>query len=133
MNDNRDNQSQQHRQREKVVAKAVRNRDQTRQRLLAQGRKLARRRAANVDHGRDDTDDKTDSTNTGPHSTVPSMDSNAQAAARHSHSTVPSRPKRSTVAPATRLYGLRLHARTRPDPETDDTAPNSPRDGGDGT
>jgi hypothetical protein len=119
-----DKRREQTRQRSQVVGKALRNRDETRRKLLVQGRALARRRAANVDD-RDRADSASESTNVSAHSTVPSTDSNAAAAARHSHSTVPTRPKGSTVPAADRLYGLCLYERLRPDGNT------AERDGGD--
>ncbi len=106
-------QREQNRQRDQVVAKAIRNRDETRRKLLAQGRELARRRAENVDRGRKHAEDVQSSTNVSAHSTKPSTDSNAEAAARHSHSTVPARPKGSTVPAAVRLYGLGLYEHIR--------------------
>jgi hypothetical protein len=122
---------EQARQRDRVVAKALRNRDETRRSLLAQGRKLARRRAENVDDDRDSTADADRSTNASAHSTVPSTDSNAAVAARHSHSSVPAQPKGSTVPAAARLYGLGLYRQIRP--ESDGAQPDadqSPPDGG---
>jgi hypothetical protein len=101
MTDNDEQKRRQRQQRDQVVAKAVRNRDETRRKLLAQGHKLARRRAENVERGDD----------SGP--TRPSLDSNAATAARHSHSTVPEQPTGSTVPAADRLYGLRLYRRLR--------------------
>jgi hypothetical protein len=124
-NSDTDQQEKQSRQREQVVAKAVRNRDRTRQSLLRQGRKLARRRAKNVECTRDDEDESDSSTIVSRHSTVPSVDSNERAAARHSHSTVPSRPKGSTVPAAPRLYGLDLHARLRSETESVDETPTA--------
>lgn len=119
MSDNHQQRRKQKQQRDQVVAKAVRNRDETRQKLLAQGRELARRRAENVDRSRERTEDAPQSTNASAHSTVPPTDSNEEAAARHSHSTVPARPKGSTVPAAVRLYGLELyeHIRTGADGE----------------
>lgn len=105
---------EQTRQRNQVIAKALRNRDETRRKLLAQGRKLARRRAENIDHGSDCADQATQSTNVSAYSTMPSMESNEAAAARHSHSTVPAQPKGSTVPAADRLYGLSLYERLYP-------------------
>jgi hypothetical protein len=117
-------QQKQSRQHKQVVTKAVRNRDRTRQSLLRQGRKLARRRATNVEHAREDEDESDSSTIVSGHSTVPPVDSNERAAARHSHSTVPSRPKGSTVPAAPRLYGLDLHAQLRSGAESgDETRP----------
>jgi hypothetical protein len=113
-------QDKQSQQRKQVVAKAVRNRNKTRQNLLAQGRKLARRRAENVERTRESGDDSESSTTVSGHSTTPSVDSNARAAARHSHSTVPSRPKGSTVPAAPRLYGLGLHAQLQSGTESGD-------------
>lgn len=112
MNDAAKQRRKQQRQRELVVRKALRNRDATREQLLAQGRELARRRAENVEAAR--TDDGSSSTNPSVHSTLPAMDTNEQAAARHSHSTVPERPAESTVTPAPRLYGRRLYDRIAP-------------------
>ncbi|ERH09227.1 MAG: hypothetical protein J07HX64_00980 [halophilic archaeon J07HX64] len=123
MNKNNRQQDEQSRQREQVVAKAVRNRDRTRQNLLTQGRKLARRRAKNVERTREGADESDSSTTVSGHSTTPPVDSNERAAARHSHSTVPSRPKGSTVPAAPRLYGLGLHARLQPETESSDETP----------
>ncbi len=117
-------QEKQSRQREQVVAKAVRNRDRTRQSLLRQGRKLARRRATNVERTREGEESDASTTVSG-HSTTPPVDSNERAAARHSHSTVPSRPKGSTVPAAPRLYGLGLHARLRSETESVDETPTA--------
>lgn len=97
-----------------VIAKALRMRDETRQKLLKQGRKLARRRADNVQRSRTAGEDTRSSTVVSSHSTVPPIDSNEVATARHSHSTVPARPKGSTVPAAERLYGLALYEQIRP-------------------
>lgn len=118
MNDAAKRRRKQRRQRELVVRKALRNRDATREQLLAQGRKLARRRAENVESAR--TEDESNATNPSVHSTLPAMDTNEQAAARHSHSTVPKRPEGSTVTPAPRLYGRRLYERIAPGAPADD-------------
>lgn len=115
MSDNRDQRRKQKRQRDQVVAKALRNRDETREKLLAQGRELARRRAENVERDRGREEANSNGTNPSVYSTMPSMDTNEEVAARHSHSTVPKRPKGSTVPAADRLYGLRLYNRVRPD------------------
>lgn len=115
MSNNKKQRRKQKRQRNRVVARALRNRDETRRNLLAQGRKLARRRAENVDRDTDQSGDDRESTNVSAHSTVPPMDSNEEAAMRHSHSTVPARPKGSTVPAAVRLYGRRLYEQTRAD------------------
>lgn len=123
MSKNNSQKHEQSRQRQQVVAKAVRNRDRTRQNLLTQGRKLARRRAKNVERTREDTDKSDSSTTVSGHSTTPSVDSNERAAARHSHSTVPSRPKGSTVPAAPRLYGLDLHARLQSETDSSDEMP----------
>jgi len=124
MSNNNGKKHEQSRQHEQVVAKAVRDRDKTRQNPLRQGRKLARRRAKNVERTRDDEDGSDSSTIVSRHSTVPSVDSNERAAARHSHSTVPSRPKGSTVPAAPRLYGLDLHARLQSETKSgDETRP----------
>ncbi|MFT4923032.1 MAG: hypothetical protein ACI8XM_002253 [Haloarculaceae archaeon] len=115
MSNNKNQRRKQKQQRNRVVARALRNRDKTRQNLLAQGRKLARRRAENVDRDTDRSGDDRESTNVSAHSTVPPIDSNEEAAMRHSHSTVPARPKGSTVPAAVRLYGRRLYEQTRAD------------------
>ncbi|ESS05986.1 MAG: hypothetical protein A07HB70_01530 [uncultured archaeon A07HB70] len=131
MTDAEQRRQEQARQRDRVVAKALRNRNETRRSLLAQGRKLARRRAENVDDDRDRAADADRSTNASAHSTMPSPDSNAAAAARHSHSTVPAQPKGSTVPAAARLYGLGLYQRIRSEAdEAQSTADRSPPDGG---
>jgi hypothetical protein len=113
MTDRHQQRRKQKQQRDQVVAKAVRNRDRTRRKLLAQGRDLARRRAENVDRSRTRAEDTPPSTNVSAHSTVPPTDSNEEAAARHSHSTVPAQPKGSTVPAAVRLYGLELYEHIR--------------------
>jgi hypothetical protein len=127
MTNNRKQRREQTQQRNKVVARALRNRDKTRQNLLAQGRKLARRRAENVDRDAEQSGsrDTEGSTNASAHSTVPSTDSNEEVAVRHSHSTVPARPKGSTVPAATRLYGLRLYEQIRPDRDDEDGGADS--------
>ena len=124
MSNNNRRQDEQSRQRGQVVAKAVRNRDRTRQSLLRQGRKLARRRAKNVERTREGKNGSDSSATVSGHSTTPPVDSNERAAARHSHSTVPSRPKGSTVPAAPRLYGRDLHARLQSGTESgDETRP----------
>ena len=125
MSKNNRQQDEQSRQREQVAAKAVRNRDKTRQSLLARGRKLARRRKKNVERTRESGDKSDNSTTVSGHSTTPPVDSNKRAAARHSHSTVPSRPKGSTVPAAPRLYGLNLHTRLQSGPESGDETPTA--------
>lgn len=123
MSNHRKRRHKANRQRDQVIAKALRNRDETRDKLLAQGRELARRRAENVERSRKRTDDTGNSAIASVHSTMPSMDSNGEAAARHSHSTVPAQPKGTTVPAAVRLYGLRLYDRIRSDvDERDGTA-----------
>lgn len=126
MNDSREQRRTQERQRDQVVARAVRNRDETRRKLLAQGRELARRRAKNVERSRERGEDAAASTNPSVHSTVPPMDSNREATARPAYSTVPARPKGTTVPAAERLYGLRLYERIR----ADDAGTDEPQTGG---
>ena len=123
MTNNRTQRRKQTQQRNKVVARALRNRDKTRQNLLAQGRKLARRRAENVDRDTDQSGDNRGSASASAHSTVPSTDSNREVAVRHSHSTVPAQPKGSTVPAAARLYGLRLYEQIRADRDEDGDEP----------
>lgn len=112
-------------QRDLVVEKALRNRDETREKLLEQGRELARRRARNVEQSRERGDSKSDST-------VPAMDTNEEAAARHSHSTVPARPRGSTVPAADRLYGRRLYHRLQAESDGTPVSTQEP-DGSDGS
>jgi hypothetical protein len=94
----------------RTVRTAAANRDRARRKLLQQRAKLARRRERNrkrVEANREASegdDERTPST----HSTVPRADSNGEAAARHSTSTVPERPRYSSVPPRRRLYGLGL-------------------------
>lgn len=121
MNDAEKQRRKQRRQRELVIRKALRNRDATREQLLAQGRELARRRAENIEASR--TEDGQESTNPSVHSTLPAMDTNEQAAAQHSHSTVPERPAGSTITPAPRLYGRRLYERIAPGDPADAERP----------
>lgn len=129
MTENARKRRKQAQQANRVVAKALQNRDETRQNLLAQGRKLARRRAENVDRGADTSGDNGGSTNVSAHSTVPPTDSNEQAATRHSHSTVPAQPKGSTVPAAVRLYGRRLYEQIRPDSDGESEAELPPEQG----
>lgn len=108
--------------------KAQINRDQARQKLLQQRKKLARRRAKNrqlCDSRRSEGDES--QLNPTAHSTLPPQRSNAQNAAQHSHSTVPPTPKYSTVSARERLYGLRLHRRTT-DFEAPDATADEPAD-----
>lgn len=94
-----------------AVRKAQRNRDDARRKLLQQRRKLARRRKRN--RARTEANRADGAAAGGPttHSTVPPTDTNAEAAARSQQSTVPERPKGTSVEPRERLYGLRLHER----------------------
>lgn len=95
-----------------AVLKARANADQARRKLLAQRRKLARRRRRNrerVERNRERASNRNPST----HSTVPRSDTNAEAAARSSSSTVPERPRYSSIPPRRRLYGSRLHRAAR--------------------
>lgn len=128
MSNNQRQRHKQKQQRDQVVAKALRNRDETRRKLLSQGRELARRRAENVDRSRERTEDAQRSTNVSAHSTLPSMDSNEEAAARHSHSTVPARPKGSTVPAAVRLYGLGLYEHIQAGTDGQDETPTTERE-----
>ncbi len=131
MTNNRTQRRKQTQQRNKVVARALRNRDRTRQNLLAQGRKLARRRAENVDRDTDQSEDR-GSTGASAHSTVPSTDSNEEVAVRHSHSTVPAQPRGSTVPAAARLYGLKLYEQIRADRDEDGDGPATGEADGEG-
>lgn len=110
-----DKQQQKHEQKARQArVKAQINRDKARRKLLRQREKLARRRTRNRKQSetrRDDTDGETVENPAG-HSTVPSQKSNAENAARNSHSTVPKTPKYSDMPARERLYGRRLHRRT---------------------
>jgi hypothetical protein len=104
-------------------AKAQINRDRARRKLLRQREKLARRRTRNrrqSEKRRDDGTDKGENPenpekpeNPTAHSTLPPQKSNAENATRNSHSTVPETPKYSAVPARERLYGQRLHRKTR--------------------
>lgn len=90
--------------------KAQVNRDQARNRLLQQRKVLAQRRAENrkqCEKRRAESNNRDE--NPTAHSTLPTQTTNAQNAARNSHSAVPATPKYSTVPARERLYGLRLH------------------------
>ncbi|SDY65514.1 protein gvpI [Halopenitus persicus] len=115
-----DKQQQKHEQKVRQArVKAQINRDKARRKLLRQREKLARRRTRNRkqsetrrgDSDGDDTDGETVENPAG-HSTMPSQKSNAENAARNSHSTVPKTPKYSDMPARERLYGRRLHRRT---------------------
>ncbi|WP_181692584.1 protein gvpI [Natronomonas sp. LN261] len=110
--------------------KAQTNRDKARNKLLQQRKALARRRAENrkqCEKRRAEADDN--KKNPTAHSTLPPQTSNAQNAARNSHSAVPAVPRYSTVTARERLYGLRLHRKTS---ENDDgpVSGDEPADGG---
>lgn len=90
---------------------AKRNRDRARKKLLGKRRELAVRHARN--RARNGTDDGEDDRNPSTHSTVPSGDDAASAAARAQLSTVPRRPRYSRVDPGPRLYGLGLYRAAR--------------------
>ncbi|ADQ68784.1 hypothetical protein C499_14260 [Halogeometricum borinquense DSM 11551] len=96
-----------------ILAKAQLSRDTARQKLLQQRRKIAQRRKRNRHQSESQRDrDENDGTgNPTAHSTLPPQKSNAENAARNSHSTVPAVPKHSNVAARERLYGQRLHRR----------------------
>jgi hypothetical protein len=93
-------------------AKAQRNRDKARQKLLLQRKKLARRRSRNRHQSEKRRADDDGTANPTAYSTMPSQKSNAENAARNSHSAVPAAPKYSTVSARERLYGRRLHRKT---------------------
>ncbi|TSD14758.1 protein gvpI [Haloglomus irregulare] len=119
-----DKQQQQHEQKaQQARVKAQINRDKARQKLLQQREKLAQRRKRNRKRSearRDDAGDEDGVENPTAHSTMPPQKTNAENAARNSHSTVPPTPKYSDVAGRKRLYGRRLHQQT-----TSDTAESS--------
>lgn len=107
-----------------AVTKATINRDAARGKLLRHREKLARRRTRNRRQSEPRGDDATGGTeNPTAHSTLPPGKSNAENAARRSHSTVPATPKYSNVPARERLYGQRLHHKTD---EGNDTNPNTP-------
>ncbi len=123
-------QQRKHQQRaDRAVRKAQANRDRARKKLLQQRKRLARRRERNVEATASAEEDDSTSLGTNPtaYSTVPRQRSNAENSARQSHSTVPLRPKCSTVRPRARLYGLRLQDETasREAPKSDGTAGQS--------
>lgn len=96
--------------------KAQINCDKARRKLLRQREKLARRRTRNrkqseARRGGSDGDGETVE-NPSRHSTMPPQKSNAENAARNSHSTVPKSPKYSDMPARERLYGRRLHRKT---------------------
>lgn len=105
-----------HAQRKRAVERARGNRDEARAKLLVQHRKLARSRAQN----RARTQGADDESGDGPHSTVPSTDTEDEAATGPRHSTVPRRVHGGEGDPPTRLYGLRLRrAASEAPPERD--------------
>lgn len=65
------------------------------------------------DDGNGDRDGDGSGTTDGPYSTVPAASDDERTAARSPHSTVPSRPRGSSVEPGERLYGLGLYRRAR--------------------
>jgi hypothetical protein len=97
-----------------AVEKAKRNRDAARKKLLAQRRKLERMRDQNRDRTERNRAENEGSGNPTTHSTVPRSDRTDEAATGSS-STVPERPRHSTVTPRRRLYGLKLHRAARED------------------
>jgi hypothetical protein len=105
-------------QRKRAVEKARRNRDEARAKLLAQHRNLARSRAENrrrmADAGKETGD-------SGPHSTVPSTDTEDEAATGPRYATVPRRVRGSDDNPPMRLYGLRLRDAASEARDGDDT------------
>lgn len=112
-----------------AIVKAQHNRDEARRKLLRQREKLARRHARNRRQSEERRDDEAEQReNPTTRSTLPSQESNAENAARNSHSTVPKTVKYSKVTARERLYGLRLHRRseggdtTAVSIENDDTA-----------
>jgi hypothetical protein len=109
-----DKQQRQHEQKARQAqAKAQINRDEARRKLLRQRKSLARRRTRNRRQSEPQRDDDDGSQNPTAHSTLPPQKSNVENATRNSNSTVPSAPKYSTVPARERLYGLRLHRKTR--------------------
>ncbi|WP_240792437.1 protein gvpI [Salarchaeum sp. JOR-1] len=115
-----DKQQQQHEQKaQQARVKAQINRDKARRKLLQQREKLAQRRKRNRKQSearRDDTNDDEDGVeNPTAHSTMPPQKTNAENAARNSHSTVPKTPKYSDMVGRERLYGQRLHQQTTSD------------------
>lgn len=83
-------------QRERTVRETKANVRQARRKLRAQHRRLAAKRERN----RAQNDDSASPT-------VPRVKSTKQAATGH-HSTVPSKPRKSSVPPERRIYGLRF-------------------------
>ena len=105
-----------------AVQKAKNNRDKARRKLLQQRKKLEQRREQNREQSENNKTDR-GSRNPTAHSTVPPQKTNAQNAARNSHSAVPSKPKYSKIPARERLYGLRLHRAT-----STDSGDNQPSD-----
>jgi hypothetical protein len=122
-----DNQRKRHeRKAQQAVTKAQVNRDKARKKLLRQRRKLARRRARNRRQSEKRRDEQTEDGETSTtHSTLPPQKSNAENAARNSHSTVPETVKHSNVPARERLYGQRLHRHTSQDGDTTPTPAGS--------
>lgn len=117
------NHRKKHQQKAKrAQAKAQVNRDMARKKLLRQREKLAQRRRNNVAQSTSRTESRTGSANPSNYSTVPPQDTNAQNAARNSHSTVPPTPKYSSVPARKRLYGQRLHRAMKATSTTDDSS-----------
>lgn len=95
-----------------AIRKAKLNRDKARRKLLEQRRLLAERRESNRKRSErakaeGSTDENENPTVT---SLVPRQRTNAENAVRNAHSSVPEKPKYSTVEPAPRLYGIRFDA-----------------------
>jgi hypothetical protein len=116
-----DKQQQQHEQKaQQARVKAQINRDKARRKLLQQREKLAQRRKRNRKQSEArradaDADGEDGVENPTAHSTMPPQKTNAENAARNSHSTVPPTPKYSDMAGRKRLYGQRLHQQTTSD------------------
>jgi len=112
-----DKQQQKHEQKVRQArVKAQINCNKARRKLLRQRKKLAQRRTRNwkqseARRGASNSDGET-AGNPSKHSTLPPQKSNAENAARNSHSTIPKSPKYSDMPTRERLYGLRLHRRT---------------------
>ncbi|WP_227132927.1 hypothetical protein [Halorubellus salinus] len=102
--------------RRRAVEQARRNRDDARAKLLVQHRKLAASRAQNRRRTADADEDCED----GPHSTVPSTDTEDEAATGPRHSTVPRRVRGGEDDPPTRLYGQRLRRAAKRAAEDED-------------
>lgn len=126
---NSNQQQQRKKKARQAQIKAQINRDKARKKLLQQRKALAKRRRKNrkqCEKRRAESNDGEE--NPTAHSTLPAQATNAENAARNSHSAVPATPKYSTVTARERLYGLRLH-RKASEQDGDHASGHDPADG----